>query len=76
MCLPPFFAQRLLRTVSMTVRIFLLYLFDQRFGRLFADNKRPSLPTRLMVGLHYLKHAFSESEKPVVVRLLENPYWQ
>jgi hypothetical protein len=29
-----------------------------------------------MVGLHYLKHAFDESDESVVVRLLENPYWQ
>jgi IS5 family transposase len=33
-------------------------------------------PTRLLVGLHYLKHAFDESDESVVARLLENPYWQ
>jgi IS5 family transposase len=29
-----------------------------------------------MVGLHYLKHAFDESDESVVARLLENGYWQ
>jgi IS5 family transposase len=28
-----------------------------------------------MVGLHYLKHAFDESDESVVARLLENAYW-
>lgn len=43
--------------------------FDETFGR-------PALPIRLVVGLHYLKYAFSESDESVVDRLLENPYWQ
>lgn len=51
-------------------------VFDTKFGRLYADKGRPALPTRLMVGLHYLKHAFNESDESVVARLLENPYWQ
>lgn len=51
-------------------------VFDSKFGRLYADKGRPALPTRLMVGLHYLKHAFNESDESVVARLLENPYWQ
>jgi IS5 family transposase len=51
-------------------------VFDQKFGRLYADKGRPALSTRLMVGLHYLKHAFNESDESVVARLLENPYWQ
>jgi IS5 family transposase len=29
-----------------------------------------------MFGLHYLKHAFDESDESVVARLLENGYWQ
>ena len=29
-----------------------------------------------MVGLHYLKHAFNESDETVVERWVENPYWQ
>ena len=51
-------------------------MFDSKFGKLYADKGRPALPTRLMVGLHYLKHAFDESDESVVARLLENPYWQ
>ena len=51
-------------------------VFDNNFGRLYADKGRPALPTRLMVGLHYLKHAYNESDESVVARLLENPYWQ
>ena len=29
-----------------------------------------------MVGLHYLKHAFNESDESVLDRWVENPYWQ
>ena len=50
--------------------------FDKSFGTLFAQKQgRPALPTRLVVGLHYLKHAYNESDESVVARLLENPYW-
>ena len=31
--------------------------FDEAFGALYAEKGRPGLPTRLMVGLHMLKHA-------------------
>lgn len=37
---------------------------------------QPPLPTRLLVGLHYLKYAFDESDESVVQRWVENPYWQ
>lgn len=51
--------------------------FDRELGALYAqDRGRPGLPTRLMVGLHYLKHAFNESDESVVERFLENGYWQ
>jgi IS5 family transposase len=51
--------------------------FDQSFGALFAQKHgRPALPTRLVVGLHYLKHAYNESDESVVAMFLENPYWQ
>ncbi len=33
-------------------------------------------PTRLLIGLHYLKYAFNESYESVVERWVENPYWQ
>jgi len=51
-------------------------VFDQKFGPLYSEKGRPGKSTRLMVGLHYLKHAFNESDETVVARLLENPYWQ
>jgi len=41
-----------------------------------ADNGAPAKATRLLVGLHYLKHAFDESDESVVARWIENPYWQ
>lgn len=37
---------------------------------------QPPLPTRLLVGLHYLKYTFDESDETVVFRWVENPYWQ
>lgn len=37
---------------------------------------RPRLPTRLMVALLYLKHAFNESDEEVIQRWGETPTWQ
>ncbi|MCH8882250.1 MAG: IS5 family transposase, partial [SAR324 cluster bacterium] len=37
---------------------------------------RPGLPIRLLVGLHYLKHAFNESDESLVEHFVQNPYWQ
>jgi IS5 family transposase len=52
-------------------------IFEQEFGPLYVENfGRPGLPIRLVVGLHYLKYAYNESDESVVERLLENPYWQ
>ena len=51
--------------------------FEAEFGPLYVANVgRPGAPIRLLVGLHYLKHAFNESDESVVARFLENPYWQ
>jgi transposase, IS5 family len=41
-----------------------------------ADMGRPGNATRLMVGLHYLKHTYNESDESVIERWVENPYWQ
>lgn len=50
---------------------------EDHFGRLYVDGQgRPGLPTRLMVGLHYLKYAFDMGDETAVERFLENPYWQ
>ena len=52
-------------------------VFDEKFAPLYVEDVgRPGLPTRLMVGLHYLKMMFDESDESVVERFLENPYWQ
>jgi len=52
-------------------------LFEKEFGPLYVENfGRPGLPIRLLVGLHYLKHAYNVSDEAVVERFLENPYWQ
>ncbi|MCP4685519.1 MAG: IS5 family transposase, partial [bacterium] len=52
-------------------------VFEDEFGPLYSEDLgRPGKPIRLMVGLHYLKHAFNESDESVVERFLENPYWQ
>ena len=61
---------RLADTIDWTV-------FDKEFGSLYVEKVgRPGLPIRLLVGLHYLKHAYNVSDEGVVERFLENPYWQ
>jgi len=53
----------------------------KRFEELFSvtfdpGNGRPGLPTRLMVGLQYLKYAYDLSDEDVLMGWTENPYWQ
>jgi len=50
--------------------------FDAAFGRFYKPVGRPAKATRLMVGLHYLKHSFDLSDEQTVERWVENPYWQ
>lgn len=50
--------------------------FDDAFGRFYKPVGRPALPTRLMVGLCYLKHTFDLSDEALLERWCENPYWQ
>lgn len=51
--------------------------FEREFGPLYSVKMgRPGVPIRLLVGLHYLKHAFNESDESVVLSFVENPYWQ
>ena len=51
--------------------------FEREFGKFYVEKVgRPGKPIRLMVGLHYLKHAYNESDESSVERFLENPYWQ
>ena len=51
--------------------------FEKEFGKFYTENRgRPGKPIRLLVGLHYLKNAYDESDESCVERFLENPYWQ
>ncbi|EHP85238.1 transposase IS4 family protein, partial [Geobacter metallireducens RCH3] len=61
---------RLANTIDWTV-------FDKEFGSHYvAKIGRPGLPIRLLVGLHYLKHAYNVSDETVVAQFIENGYWQ
>lgn len=43
--------------------------FERECGALYAaEVGRPDVPTRLLGGLHYLKHAFNESDESVLAR--------
>lgn len=51
--------------------------FEREFGKSYAEHVgSPGKPIRILVGLHYLKHAFDESDESCVQRFIENPYWQ
>src|SRR3712207_1485356 len=51
--------------------------FEAAFGPLYTDAiGRPGLPTRLMVGLHLLKHMDGLSDEAVCARYLDSPYVQ
>ncbi|MCP4935564.1 MAG: transposase, partial [bacterium] len=51
--------------------------FDKVFGAFYDDQKgREGLPTRLMSGLHLLKHMKGLSDEQVCASWLENPYFQ
>lgn len=51
--------------------------FDAAFAECYCpDTGAPGKAIRLMVGLHYLKYTFNESDESVVARWIENPYWQ
>jgi IS5 family transposase len=51
--------------------------FDEAYAAFYCeDNGAPGLPTRLMVGLQYLKYTYDLSDEELVRRWLENPYWQ
>jgi len=50
--------------------------FDVQWGEAFCEEGRPAIATRLIAGLHYLKHTYALSDEQVVKRWSENPYWQ
>ena len=50
--------------------------FDEAYGHFYTQKGRPGLPTRLMAGLHLLKHMEGLSDEVVCKRWVENPYFQ
>jgi len=51
--------------------------FDEAFGTHYHDRKgRRGSPTRLMTGLHLLKHMKGLSDEETCAAWLENPYFQ
>ena len=50
---------------------------EETFGEFFpSETGCPATPTRLVVGLFYLKATFNLSDEMLVARWVENPYWQ
>lgn len=50
---------------------------DSEFGKLFPSHTGcPATPTRLIVGLFYLKAAYKVSDEDLPRKWVENPYWQ
>ena len=51
--------------------------FEAQIDVIYSGGSgQPPLPTRLLIGLHYLKYTFNESDESVVERWMKNPYWQ
>ncbi len=51
--------------------------FEESFAAMWHDSEgKPTLSTRLMVALHYLKYTFDLSDEAVVEGWRQNPYWQ
>jgi IS5 family transposase len=51
--------------------------FEQEFAGYFPSTcGNTALSSRLVVGILYLKHAFSLSDEQIVAQWVENPYWQ
>ncbi len=51
--------------------------FEDAFGALYDENRGgPALPTRLMAGLHLLKHIKALSDVQVCAQWVENPNFQ
>ena len=48
---------------------------DREYGALYAEDGRPGIETRFMVGLHILKHTHALSDEDVCARWVENPYF-
>jgi len=80
---PDLFRSRLDQILNHNHSLFILAnqidwsVFEKRFGTTYVEDKgRPGCSIRLMVGLHYLKYTFDQSDESVLEMFLENPYWQ
>ena len=49
---------------------------EKEFAPLYGKVGRPSIPIRTIVGLLLLKQMYDLGDETVVLRYLENPYWQ
>ncbi|MCB1080681.1 MAG: IS5 family transposase [Chlamydiia bacterium] len=76
------FRQRLDNIINMKHELVLLShgidwgRLDTHFGQFFSENGRPGIPSRMMIGLHILKHTFALSDEEVCASWVENPYFQ
>jgi IS5 family transposase len=50
--------------------------YERAIEPLYAEDGRPGVPVRFMVGLHILKHTFNLSDEKVCAQWVENPYFQ
>jgi IS5 family transposase len=50
--------------------------FDDAFDVFYSEEGRPGIATRMMVGLHILKHMFDLSDEEVCERWVYDPYFQ
>lgn len=49
---------------------------DEELAGAFAENGRPAVPTRFMIGLLLLKHVFDLSDEATCERWVYDPYFQ
>jgi len=50
--------------------------FDDAYEAFYSEEGRPGIATRMMVGLHILKHMFNLSDDGVCDRWVYDPYFQ
>jgi IS5 family transposase len=50
--------------------------FEEKISPFYATQGRPGIPTRLIVGLHLLKHMYNLSDDGVCERWVHDPYFQ
>jgi transposase, IS5 family len=50
--------------------------YEKAIEPLYAEDGRPGVMVRFIVGLHILKHTFNLSDEKVCAQWVENPYFQ